>query len=65
MSSSQQPQTLTALLGITDVDIEEEQLDLKKAAFLRYQEALRGDDLEEQMAAFDGYLDVKDLNDGE
>ena len=54
---------LAALLGIEDTKPSEDVSELKKAAYLRYRDSLKGDDIDAQMAALDDYIMLRDMDD--
>lgn len=58
-------QLLARFLGDGDPESEEADYNPKKAAFRRFVEALKGDDLDEQMEAYDDYQTFIGDDDGE
>jgi hypothetical protein len=56
-----EPQTLAILLG---VEAGEDRSALKKAAYRRYRESLKSDDIDAQMAALDDYINMRDPDNG-
>jgi hypothetical protein len=58
-------QLLARFLGDDKPDTGEADYDPKKAAFKRFIEALKGDDLDEQMEAYDDYQTFVGDDDGE